>query len=433
MRITDVESHSIRPTYQDFNNHTLQRYHGPLIQRRTIYVLHTDTGLQGIGESVGHGHDEDTLRDKCVGSDPFDGVNAHTDLGLNMATYDLMGKHLGLPAWKLMGPKVRSWIPVSAWTVSQEPAAMAEEVRQAAARGYRWMKYHVDEVQNVVDQAEAMQAAAPPWFKIHYDFNANSDYYTMRPILARLEAFSVSGRFEDVVRASDEDGWRMLREQCRLPVIVHHGSPEFMIKGLVDGYMAGHAPIGSGLKLAGVAELTDTPIMYQQAGGTINQAFLAHEVAVVRMATIDHVNLCHLWKEDVTTQTMPVIGGSVQVPVGPGLGIELDRDRLERCQVPITDPPPSLVRIRHAGGPTIYLRYDPGLPGHQDDMRYYERLHQFGVPGPPPSYVNEVITDFWEGDDDPAAFDRLWKQTESGPIWEADEAGGESACQNTVS
>ena len=173
--------------------------------------------------------------------------------------------------------------------------------------------------------------------------------------------------------------------------------------------------------------------MYQQAGGTINQAFLAHEVAVVRMATIDHVNLCHLWKEDVTTQTMPVIGGSVQVPVGPGLGIELDRDRLERCQVPITDPPPSLVRIRHAGGPTIYLRYDPGLPGHQDDMRYYERLHQFGVPGPPPSYVNEVITDFWEGDDDPAAFDRLWKQTESGPIWEADEAGGESACQNTVS
>ena len=421
MRITDVESHSICPPYHDFNDHTLQRYHGPLIQSRTVYVLHTDTGLQGIGEAVGHGHDEDMLREKCVGTDPFDWINAAADLGLNMATYDLMGKHLGLPAWKLMGPRVRSWIPVGAWTVSQEAKAMAEEVRQAAARGYRWMKYHVDEVQNVIHQAAAMQEAAPPWFRIHYDFNANSDYYTMRPILAELERFWVSGRFEDVARATDEDGWRMMREQSKLPVIIHHGPAEFMVKGLADGYMAGHAPIGQGLKLGGVAELTDTPIMYQQAGGTINQAFLAHEVAVVPMATIDHVNLCHLWKEDVTTESMPVIGGSVQVPAGPGLGVELDRDRLQRCQQPIEEPPRSLVRIRHGGGPTIYLRHDPSLPGHQDDMRYYERLHHFDVPGPTPSYVNDVITDFWEGTDEPQEFERLWAETESTPVWTADK------------
>ena len=59
---------------------------------------------------------------------------------MNMACYDLMGKHLGIPAWKLIGPKVRSWIPVAAWTVAQAPDAMAEEVRQAAARGYHWIK-----------------------------------------------------------------------------------------------------------------------------------------------------------------------------------------------------------------------------------------------------------------------------------------------------
>ena len=213
----------------------------------------------------------------------------------------------------------------------------------------------------------------------------------------------------------------MMREQSKLPVIIHHGPAEFMVKGLADGYMAGHAPIGQGLKLGGVAELTDTPIMYQQAGGTINQAFLAHEVAVVPMATIDHVNLCHLWKEDVTTESMPVIGGSVQVPAGPGLGVELDRDRLQRCQQPIEEPPRSLVRIRHGGGPTIYLRHDPSLPGHQDDMRYYERLHHFDVPGPTPSYVNDVITDFWEGTDEPQEFEHLWAETESTPVWTADK------------
>ena len=98
--------------------------------------------------------------------------------------YDLMGKHLNIPAWKLIGPKVRSWIPVAAWTVAQAPDAMAEEVRQAAARGYHWIKYHVDEMQDVIAQTEAMQEAAPPYFKVHYDFNANSNYYTMRTILA---------------------------------------------------------------------------------------------------------------------------------------------------------------------------------------------------------------------------------------------------------
>lgn len=417
MRITDVEAHPIRPPFHDFNAATIARYHGPLIQSRTVYVLHTDDGLQGIGESWGGGADEETVRAKYVGTSPFDWLNADSDLALNMAVYDLMGKHLGVPAWKLMGPKLRDWIPVSAWTVSQAPEGMAEEVRQAAARGYRWLKYHVDEVQNVIRQAEAMQVAAPSWFRVHYDFNANADYYTMRPILAELEKLPVSGRFEDVVRATDEDGYRMLREQCRLPVIVHHGPAEFMVRGLVDGYMAGHAPIGTALKMGAVAEMADTPIMYQNAGGTINQAFLAHEVAVVRMATIDHVDLCHLWQEDVTTASMPVLGGSVRVPDGPGLGVELDRDRLEGCTVETPEPPPSLVRLRYGGGLTIYLRHDPGQPGHQDDMRSLERLHGYRAPGPPPSYANDIVTDFWEGADDPVAFQQLWQQTESGPAW----------------
>ena len=123
-----------------------------------------------------------------------------------MALYDIMGKALGVPAFKLMGPKVRGWIPVAAWTVDQEPQAMAEEVRQAAARGYHWMKYHVGEVQNVIDQTRAMQEAAPPGFKVHYDFNANSNYYTMKPVLDELARFAVVGRFEGC-GGSRRRGW----------------------------------------------------------------------------------------------------------------------------------------------------------------------------------------------------------------------------------
>jgi L-alanine-DL-glutamate epimerase-like enolase superfamily enzyme len=417
MRITELEVHPILPPFHDFNATAIARYHGRAIQSRTIYVLRTDTGLEGIGECWSTGSDPEQLRQRYVGTDVFDWINSDKDLAINMALYDIMGKSLGVPAWKLMGIQVRSWIPVAAWTVAREPEAMAEEVRQAAAKGYHWIKYHLGEVQNVIDQTEAMQEAAPPGFKVHYDFNANSEYYTMRPILAELERFPVAGRFEDVVRAEDEDGYRMLRETCKLPIIVHHGPAEFMVKGLVDGYMAGHAPIGMGLKLGAVAEMTNTPIMFQQAGGTINQAFLAHEVSVVKAATIDHVNLCHLWKEDVTVETMPVVGGSVQVPQGPGLGVTLDLDKLERCKAEPAPERPFLVRLRYKDGLTVYVRHNPSQPGHADNLRYLERLHGFKAPGPPPSYVNEVVTDFWEGEDEPEVFERLWQDAASGAVW----------------
>ena len=170
-----------------------------------------------------------------------------------------------------------------------------------------------------------------------------------------------------------------------------------------------------------VAEMTKTPFMLQQCGGFINRAFLAHQVAVMRMATIDHVDICHLWKEDVTVQSLGVVSGSVQVPEGPGLGVELDRNKLERCINEPFEPPPSLVRVSHGDGLKVYVRHNPNLPGCNDNLRFYDRLHGFSVPGPEPSYANKVVCDFWEGDDNPEKFKLLWEKAATGPIWTNDE------------
>ena len=162
---------------------------------------------------------------------------------------------------------------------------------------------------------------APPGFKVHYDFNADSNLEAVEPVLKELEKFSVAGRIEDPIRAIDHEGYRILREGCSIPILIHHGPADtFMRHGLTDGFMAGHAPVGLAAKLAGMAESANTPFMLQQCGGTINQAFLAHEAAVSRLAHPGHVSLCHLWKEDVTVETMPVVNGSVQVLGKPGLG-----------------------------------------------------------------------------------------------------------------
>ena len=418
LRITEIETHEILLPYHDFNARDLFRYHGLGAQLRTIHIVKTNQeGLEGYGECWGSGWPREEVA-SYVGSCPFDWIGDTNTFPINMAMYDLMGKYLGLPVWKLIGQKHRDRVPVSAWTVSRTPEQMAEEVRHAAQQGYWWLKYHVDEIQNVVDQTAAMQEAAPAGFKVLYDFNANSTFEAVAPIIKKLEQFPVAGRIEDPIVASDPDGWRRIKELSSLPILVHHGPLEFMVKGIVDGFMAGHAPIGKAIHQAEVAEATNTPIMLQQAGGTINQAYLAHEAAVFKMATIDHVNLARLWKDDITNETMQIDNGYVEVPKGPGLGVTINREKLKKYEsAKRPQYEPFLVRIRYEGGPTIYTRHNPDKPGSNDSMRFLKRLLGEPIPGPAPAYDNPVISDIWD-DQASADFQRLWKATENGYVVE---------------
>jgi L-alanine-DL-glutamate epimerase-like enolase superfamily enzyme len=331
-----------------------------------------------------------------------------------MAVYDLLGKHLGIPAWKLIGPRARSWVPVAFWTVSQPPRAMAEEVRQAVRLGYRWLKYHVDEIQNAVDQTAAMQEAAPRGFKVQYDINSDQPLETVLPVLKALERFPVAGRIEDPITLLDRDGWRVIRSKCTIPIVGENAPVEFMLERLCDGYMISHRPVGPTAKIAAVAEQMGVPLIIQHTGGTINQAFLAHQAAVYRAATLEHVGLCHLWKDDVTAETMKVVGGSVALPEGPGLGVTLDREKLARYAR--TAPPELgryLVRMRYAGGLTVYFRHDADAAGTPGQVLSKGSVR---VPGPGPSYGNAVVTDFWDEAGSPE-FERLWKETERGPVY----------------
>ncbi len=414
-RVVDIERHAILAPFHEFNAKALYRCQGLENNYRTVFVVKTENGTEGYGESWGRSWPSEEALKKYIGSRPFDWVGDTENLPLNMAMYDLMGKLLGLPAHRLIGQKVRDWIPVAAWTVAQPPQDMAEEVRQAAGRGYHWLKFHVDESQDVVDQTAAMQKVAPPGFRVHYDFNANGNFEQVFPVLKELERFPIAARVEDPFPVHDRDAYRRLREKSKLSILIHHGPPKVMSDGLCDGYMAGHAPISHAAKTATIAEAANVPFMLQQAGGTINQAFLAHEVAVFKMATIDNVNLANLWKEDVTTQTMPVVNGSVRVPAGPGLGVELDREKLERFKA---TPPPKpkrlLARMRYRNGHTVYFRHDPLRPDTPNRVRFIGHVN---APGPPPGYHNHVVTDFWE-EDGTASFDKIWAATAKSAYWE---------------
>ena len=95
MKVTRIETHHIKDLgYHDWCDYAIRHYANT--PERTIYVAHTDSGLEGIGEAHGPPVGQDVL-DHYLDTDPFDHLLDETHLGLGMAMYDLMGKHIGAP------------------------------------------------------------------------------------------------------------------------------------------------------------------------------------------------------------------------------------------------------------------------------------------------------------------------------------------------
>ena len=405
MKITDIELHQIYTPLRAWNRDAHRLYQGSIWDTRTIVVLQTDTGLQGLGEFTGTTNStvEQDL-EKLRGTNPCRWL-AHPELNIRLAPaiYDLVGKANDVPAYQLFGPKVRFWVPVSSWTVSQTPAKMAAEVEHAVEQGYTWMKYHTHSFHNVIDQTRAMQEVAPRGFKIHYDVNWNNSVDHIVELSRELAQFPVAGLIEDPLRPFDFEGYKILRQKCALPIVFHHlplGGREGMM-GLADGYMLGHAPIGNVVRRAGLFEAANTPFMMQNTGGNITCAMVVHMAAAFEQATLHHVTLAHMWEEDVV-EPFAVVAGQVPVPEEPGLGLTLNRETLERLKA--TEPPPlpkALVRICVENGPTAYARAPLSRSPHIDPTL---------VAGVGQGYDRSVDQDFWH-DDGSAEFAKLWEET----------------------
>ena len=414
MKITDVEIHPINPRLRAWNQDTILLYLGPETSQRTIIVLHTDTGLEGITETFGPFRE--TLQpeiDQLGGTNPCEWL-AHPKLNcwLAPAIYDLVGKANEVPAYQLIGPKVRSWVPVSSWTVSQTPAKMAEEVQHAVEQGHNWIKYHTQHhhFHNIVDQTRAMQEVAPRGFKVHYDMNVENTVDHIVEIARELSQFPVAGAIEDPLRSFDLKGYRLLREKCALPIIFHHlplGGREALM-GLADGYMLGHSPVGPVIQRAGLFEAANVPFMMQNGGGHITRTFVSHLAAALERASLHHVTCTNLWEEDVVEPQSQVVGGQVRVPEDPGLGLTLDRDALERLKAADPVPlPKALVHVSVQNGTTVYAR--PPVLGHPH-LKYGD------VPGIGEGYDRLADQDFWF-DDGSREFADLWQRTEDAMVF----------------
>lgn len=393
MKVTQIESHQLTLEYHDWIADEMNHYYGP--NKRTVYVAHTDTGLQGLGES---GNPEpQSVIDQYLGSNPFDWLGDETSLGLGTAMYDLMGQAAGVPVHKLFGQRCRAWVPVGSWTVSTHPERMARAVQNYAARGYTWLKYHLSPFENVFDQTEAMQAVAPPGFRVHYDFTMGGTDDHIPALLEKLSAYPIAGCFEDPLPSQDIEGHVELRQRSKRPIVLHHcplGATHEVLMGAADIYMLGHARIGDAQKRAGLFAAGNLPFMLQNVGGNITRAMTTHMMAAFPTATFHFHSDTEIWKSDVVRERLEPVNGLVRVPEKPGLGLTLDRAELERLeQLQLPEQQPWIIRSRFANGTRMYHLADPqqSIFMVRPDTR---RLM-------PMRYESPIATDYWDEDGSP--------------------------------
>ena len=403
MKITDIEVIPIYPRLaKRYETRRVDLYG---IDARTIFKVHTDNGLVGYGDQrVRPWAQPDPASVKpLIGRNPFDFINSNLPQGLALggALYDVMGKYLEVPAYKLMGQKVRNAVPVAAWTRPASPETFRDEIGRAVSEGYMIFKMHTCDYHDVIEQTRLAEEVAPEGFKIHYDFNGNRSLGAVLPIISELERnHPIVGYIEDPLVKSDIDGWRRLREQTRLPIIMH-GAPlggiQEIIRGVADIYMIGGG-IGDMLATGFTYGKANIQTLIQLTGGTLTKALAMHMAAVLPTHTAHTIDIDDQYAEDVTTETIPVIEGSSPVPEGPGLGFEVDEDALARIATNKLVEVPKHVGILHMpGGSTFYGR---------------SYVSPRAVTGREEGTIRGIKSEVWE-DDGSAEFQRIYERVQN--------------------
>ncbi|HEY6738169.1 MAG TPA: mandelate racemase/muconate lactonizing enzyme family protein [Actinopolymorphaceae bacterium] len=316
-----------------------------------VIRLRTDNGLVGYGETLLHygwGLVSDAAVARVRGRNPAEFLNDDSlGPGLQMAVYDVVGKALDVPVSELIGTRVRDRCPIAWWNTKMAPEALAEEAREAVAAGYTSHKFKARPWIDVYDQVEAVSAVTPPGYRLDIDWNGmlltSGDAV---PVLRELDDYDRVAIYETPIPHADLEGYRELRHKVARPLAVHQKAqpfPTWIREEAVDGFVV-EGGIATMRRNGTLAAEFGKNFWLQMVGVGVTTALCAHLGSVLTHARWPAVTCLNIYADDLLTTPLEVRDGFLRVPDGPGLGVEVDEDALERYRM---DPPYVLPERRH--------------------------------------------------------------------------------------
>ncbi|HEX2439026.1 MAG TPA: mandelate racemase/muconate lactonizing enzyme family protein [Methylomirabilota bacterium] len=353
-----------------------------------LIEIDTDAGLTGLGEAkVGVGnlghyaalvtliHAE--LAPLLIGRDPrdvsalwetiYNGTRAHYVAGhgrtfpivgrrgitisalsgIDIALWDLLGKSLGQPVWRLLGGRVRERIPAYASGGWAPVGGVGKQLSQYVERGHRAVKMRVGLQDKSVDDSAARvreaRATLGPGVGLMVDAHGTWSVREAQRFARKVEDCDL-GWLEEPVSPDNPAGQAEVRAATDIPIAA--GETEqtrFAFRDLIEAravdVLQPDVAIAGGITetvricaLAATHGLTVAPHLW---GGAVLFASGLHlATAVPSVTTLEFSRGENALLNDLVTEPFDLVDGYMIPNDRPGLGITLNRDFVRAVSVP---------------------------------------------------------------------------------------------------
>jgi L-alanine-DL-glutamate epimerase-like enolase superfamily enzyme len=296
------------------------------------------------------------LAPELIGHNVYDIAGAHTIMnrgiapafsigapfakaGVDIAMHDLVGKLMGQPIAQLWGHQAGGSIDLS-WTLNPRTLDELDPlIDEGLKRGYRNMNVKVSpDPKFDVEMCRRVKRRVPDGF-LWADANGGYDTTTALTVAPKLADAGVDA-LEQPIPANRLDGFRSLKRQGALPILMDESivSPgdliEFIRLDLIDGAVmkparsAGLFPSRRQWEIA-----QDAGLMILGSGLTDPDMSLAATLALFGAFGYDRpaaVNGPQFIEETVLRTPLLVKNARLEVPTGPGLGVEVDEAKIRK-------------------------------------------------------------------------------------------------------
>jgi len=323
----------------------------------------TDSGLTGWGEAFGHAATPVTIAalrrvvaPLAEGREASDIAGVMGELwfrtkgmsrngpvafalsGLDIALWDLKGKALGRPIWSLLGGAGKARVPTYASLLRLGAEHIGRVAAEALARGYRHIKLH----EHAVEAVAAARAAIGRDVPLMLD--TNCCWPTVEDALAAarsMRAFDLAWLEEPLYPPDDFEGLAQLRREAGVPIAAGENLGNVMEVGRLAQAGAVDIVQPSPAKMGGISEVVKAIAAATRLGTRVvphspysGPALVAavHVIAAQPGEMLCEHRYGELAANPVGDWTQ-AHDGFLQVPGGPGLGIEIDEAVVERYQV----------------------------------------------------------------------------------------------------
>lgn len=380
MKIIDIKTHVLSVPLDEPFAFSM----GWVTRRSTMIVeLITDEGVTGWGESLCHGLQPPEIAETIVlsalkpivlGADPFDvdvlweqmynltrpfgqkGAVLNAISAVDIAIWDCLGRFLGKPVCKLLGGAYRNEVQPYATGFyrirgGNYPADAIAEAKRHLAKGFKAMKLKTGfGVEEDIEYILAVRAGIGSGPKLMIDANQAYNIGTARRILKAIEKADIHW-FEEPLSPEDIAGYKELKNMTSIYLAA--GESEFSKIAFRDWVSSRAVDIlqpdlcsAGGFtecrKILALAQAWHIPVNPHVWGSGIGLAASLQFIATIPPAPLalkpiepmlEYDQSSHPFRQDLIFNSINIEHGMVEIPSGPGIGVEVNRDVIEKYEI----------------------------------------------------------------------------------------------------